>query len=205
MTKNEFYLAWSKLHGDAKIAGIVKGWLSISFPTSKALARVRITPNALTILGLVFGVLLYMKANAIWAPLILVISLICDGVDGSLAIITGKSSKWGALLDSVVDRLTEVFWILALYSLGVDLKILITVLILASAQEYLRARAGGVGLTEVGVVTIAERPVRASFVFIALVAFNLNLEILNQITFVWLILQAISFLTVAKFVAAKLN
>ena len=205
MTKNEFYLAWSKLHGDAKIAGIVKGWLSISFPTSKALARVRITPNALTILGLVFGVLLYMNANAIWAPLILVISLICDGVDGSLAIITGKSSKWGALLDSVVDRLTEVFWILALYSLGVDSKILIAVLILASAQEYLRARAGGVGLTQVGVVTVAERPVRASFVFTALVAFNLNLEILNQITFVWLILQAFSFLTVAKFVAAKLN
>ena len=205
MTKNEFYLAWSKLHGDAKIVGIVKGWLSISFPTSKALVRIRITPNALTILGLVFGVLLYMNANAIWAPLILVISLICDGVDGSLAIITGKSSKWGALLDSVVDRLTEVFWILALYSLGVDSKILIAVLILASAQEYLRARAGGVGLTQVGVVTLAERPVRASFVFIALVAFNLNLEILNQITFVWLILQAISFLTVAKFVAAKLN
>lgn len=205
MTKNEFYLAWSKLHGDAKIAGIVKGWLSISFPTSKALVRIRITPNALTILGLVFGVLLYMNSNALWAPLILVISLICDGVDGSLAIITGKSSKWGALLDSVVDRLTEVFWILALYSLGVDSKILIAVLILASAQEYLRARAGGVGLTQVGVVTVAERPVRASFVFISLVAFNLNLEILNQITFVWLILQAISFLTVAKFVAAKLN
>lgn len=205
MTKNEFYLAWSKLHGDAKIAGIVKGWLSISFSTSKALARIRIAPNALTILGLVFGVLLYMNANAIWAPLILVISLICDGVDGSLAIITGKSSKWGALLDSVVDRLTEFFWILALYSLGVDSKILIAVLILASAQEYLRARAGGVGLTQVGVVTLAERPVRASFVFIALVAFNLNLEILNQITFVWLILQAFSFLTVAKFVAAKLN
>ena len=205
MSKDEFYFAWSKLHGDAKIAGIVKGWLSISFPTSKALARIRITPNALTILGLVFGVLLYMNANAIWAPLILVISLICDGVDGSLAIITGKSSKWGGLLDSVVDRLTEVFWILALYSLGVDSKILIAVLILASAQEYLRARAGGVGLTQVGVVTVAERPVRASFVFIALVAFNLNLEILNQITFVWLILQAISFLTVAKFVAAKLN
>mgnify|MGYP006205831271 FL=1 len=205
MTKNEFYLAWSKLHGDAKIAGIVKGWLSISFPVSKALAKIRVTPNALTILGLVFGILLYINSSAIWAPLILVISLICDGVDGSLAIITGKSSKWGALLDSVVDRLTEVFWILALYSLGVDSKILIAVLILASAQEYLRARAGGVGLTQVGVVTVAERPVRASFVFIALVAFNLNLEILNQITFVWLILQAISFLTVAKFVAAKLN
>jgi len=205
MTKAEFFLAWSKLHGDAKVSGIVKGWLSISFTVSKALAKMRVTPNALTILGLVFGILLYMNSNAIWAPLILIISLICDGVDGSLAIITRQSSKWGALLDSVVDRLTEVFWVLALYSLGVDSKILITVLILASTQEYLRARAGGVGLKQVGVVTVAERPVRASFIFIALVAFNLNLEILNQITFVWLILQAISFLTVVRFTAAKLN
>ena len=205
MTKDEFFLAWSKLHGDAKVSGIVKGWLSISFPVSKALAKIRVTPNALTILGLVFGILLYMNSSAIWAPLILVVSLICDGVDGSLAIITRQSSKWGALLDSVVDRLTEVFWVFALYSLGVDSKILITVLILASTQEYLRARAGGVGLKQVGVVTVAERPVRASFIFIALVAFNLNLEILNQITFVWLILQAISFLTVVRFTAAKLN
>ena len=205
MTKDEFFLAWSKLHGDAKVSGIVKGWLSISFPVSKALAKIRVTPNALTILGLVFGILLYMTSSAIWAPLILVISLICDGVDGSLAIITRQSSKWGALLDSVVDRLTEVFWVFALYSLGVDSKILITVLILASTQEYLRARAGGVGLKQVGVVTVTERPVRASFIFIALVAFNLNLEILNQITFVWLILQAISFLTVVRFTAAKLN
>ena len=205
MTKDELFLAWSKLHGDAKVSGIVKGWLSISFPVSKALAKIRVTPNALTILGLVFGILLYMNSSAIWAPLILVISLICDGVDGSLAIITRQSSKWGALLDSVVDRLTEVFWVFALYSLGVDSKILITVLILASTQEYLRARAGGVGLKQVGVVTVAERPVRASFIFIALVAFNLNLEILNQITFVWLILQAISFLTVVRFTAAKLN
>lgn len=205
MTKDEFFLAWSKLHGDAKVSGIVKGWLSISFPVSKALAKMRVTPNALTILGLVFGILLYINSSAIWAPLILVISLICDGVDGSLAIITRQSSKWGALLDSVVDRLTEVFWVLALYSLGVDSKILITVLILASTQEYLRARAGGVGLKQVGVVTVAERPVRASFIFVALIAFNLNLEILNQITFVWLILQAISFLTVVRFTAAKLN
>ena len=205
MKKDEFFLAWSKLHGDAKISGIVKGWLSISYPVSKTLAKIRVTPNALTFLGLAFGILLYMNSNTIWAPLILVISLICDGVDGSLAIITRQFSKWGALLDSVVDRLTEVFWVLALYSLGVDSKILITVLILASTQEYLRARAGGVGLKQVGVVTVAERPVRASFIFVALIAFNLNLEILNQITFVWLILQAISFLTVVRFTAAKLN
>jgi archaetidylinositol phosphate synthase len=205
MTKAEFFVTWSRLHGDAKISGIVKGWLGISFPISKAMAKIRITPNALTMFGLIFGILLYMNANKFWAPLILVISLICDGIDGSLAIITDKSSKWGAMLDSVVDRLTEVFWVLALYQLGVDARILIAVLVLASTQEYLRARVGGVGLKQVGVVTVAERPVRASFIFIALVAFNLNLEIVNQITFIWLILQAISFFTVVRFAAVKLN
>jgi hypothetical protein len=77
-------------------------------------------------------------------------------------------------------------------------------LLLASAQEYLRARAGGVGLTQIGVVTLAERPVRASFIFIALVAFNLDIG-LNQFIFVWLILQVISFLMVLRFVSTKLN
>ena len=175
MRRDEFFLAWSKLHGDAKIEGVVKFWLSISYPASKALSKVRVTPNSLTFLGLIFGILLYLNANNEWAPLILVISLICDGLDGSLAIITNKSTKWGALLDSTVDRVTEVFWVLALYRLGVDLWVLIAVLLIASAQEYLRARAGGVGLTQIGVVTLAERPVRASFIFIALVAFNLDI------------------------------
>jgi phosphatidylglycerophosphate synthase len=205
MTKEDFYTAWSKLHGDVKVTGIVKGWLSIAFAAAKALVKLPISPNFLTFLGLIFGVLLYLNSNKLWAPLILIISLICDGVDGSLAIILGKSSKWGALLDSVVDRLTEVFWVLAIYNLGVDSKILIAVLILASTQEYLRARVGAVGMTQIGVVTVAERPVRATFIFLVLIAFNLNVDFLNQITFIWLILQAISLITVFRFAAVKLN
>lgn len=204
MTQEEFYLAWSKLHGDAKIDGIVKLWLSISYPAAKILSKVRVTPNSLTFMGLIFGLLLYLNSNNLWAPLILVISLICDGIDGSLAIITNQSTKWGALLDSTVDRVTEVFWVLALYRLGVDSWVLIAVLVLASAQEYLRARAGGVGLKQVGVVTLAERPVRASFIFVALVAFHLDIG-LNQFIFVWLILQVVSFFMVVRFVAAKLS
>lgn len=205
MTRNEFFTRWSKLHGNAKITGIVKAWLNISFLVSKPLARCGVTPNILTILGLVFGVLLYLYAHTYLALIFLVLSLICDGIDGSLAIITGQTSKWGAMLDSTIDRLTEVFWILALFSLGVHINLLIAVLLIASTQEYLRARAGGVGLLEVGVVTVTERPVRASFVLIVLVAFNLNLVILNQIVTVWLVLQLISFLIISKYVRSKLN
>ena len=205
MNKSEFLSTWSKIHGDAQVTGIVKGWLNISYLITKPLAKIRISPNGLTIFGLVFGVLLYLNSQSIWAPILLVLSLICDGLDGSLAIITGKSSKWGAILDSVIDRLTEVFWVLALYSLGINLNLLIAVLILSTVQEYLRARAGGVGVVEVGVVTYAERPVRASFVFIALIAFNLDLNILDQIIGIWLLLQIISLIKISRFVFLKLN
>lgn len=205
MNKSEFLSTWSKIHGDAQVTGIVKGWLNISYLITKLLAKIRISPNGLTIFGLVFGVLLYLNSQSIWAPILLVLSLICDGLDGSLAIITGKSSKWGATLDSVIDRLTEVFWVLALYSLGINLNLLIAVLILSTVQEYLRARAGGVGVVEVGVVTYAERPVRASFVFIALIAFNLDLNILDQIIGIWLLLQIISLIKISRFVFLKLN
>ena len=205
MNKSEFFGTWSNLHGDARVSGIVKWWLTISFFIAKALAKIRISPNGLTLFGLAFGVLLYLNAQSIWAPIFLVLSLICDGIDGSLAIITRKFSKWGAMLDSVIDRLTEVFWILALYSIGVELNLLATVLLLAVIQEYLRARAGGVGVVEVGVVTYAERPVRASFVFIALIAFNSSLNFLNQIIAIWLVLQVISLIKISRFIFSKLN
>ena len=205
MNKGDFLSTWSKLHGDAQISGIVKGWLNISYFITKPLAKIRISPNGLTLFGLVFGILLYLNAQSIWAPIFLVLSLICDGIDVSMAIITGKFSKWGAILDSVIDRLTEVFWVLALYSLGIDINLLLAVLILSAVQEYLRARAGGVGVVEVGVVTYAERPVRASFVFVALIAFNLDLTILNEIIVIWLVLQMISLIKISRFIFSELN
>jgi phosphatidylglycerophosphate synthase len=131
--------------------------------------------------------------------------LLADGIDGSLAIISGKSSKWGALLDSIVDRLSELFWILALYQLGINLNLLITILVFASVQEYIRARSGGLGLNEIGLVTIAERPVRASFVFIVLILFNLNSEMFYLPIYLWLIFQTVSLLMLSKHARAKLS
>jgi phosphatidylglycerophosphate synthase len=205
MKKDEFFSIWGRLHGDAEISGIIKGWLNISYLIVKPLAKVRITPNVLTILGLLFGVLLYANAKTFWAPALLVLSLICDGIDGSLAIVTNKSTKWGAILDSTVDRLTEIFWVLALYKVGADLNLLIIVLLAASVQEYMRARAAGLGLSEVGIVTFAERPVRASFVFIVFISLQFNFTIYNQIIICWLALQLISLFMLSRFTYSKLR
>ena len=205
MNQSDFFKSWSGLHGNAKISGIVKGWLTISYLLVKPLAKLKITPNILTIFGLLFGVLLYLNALTNWAVILLTLSLICDGIDGSLAIITGKASKWGAMLDSVVDRVTEFFWALTFIAIGANTNVVIAALLIASVQEYLRARAGGLGLSEVGVVTIAERPVRASILFVAVIAFILNIEIVNILAIIWLIMQIFSFLTVTKFTYKKLN
>ena len=205
MKRDEFFSVWRRLHGDAEISGIIKGWLSISYLIVKPLAKVRVTPNILTILGLFFGVLLYANAETFWAPALLVLSLICDGIDGSLAIVTNKSTKWGAILDSTVARLTEIFWVLALYKVGADLNLLIIVLLAASVQEYMRARAAGLGVSEVGIVTFAERPVRASFVFIVFISLQFNFTIYNQIIICWLALQLISLFMLSRFTYSKLR
>ena len=205
MSREEFFSTWSDLHGNAKISGIVKAWLSISYLIVKPISRVRITPNILTMFGLFFGVILFLNANTSWASVLLVLSLICDGIDGSLAILTKKSTKWGAILDSVVDRLTEIFWVLALYKIGADLKLLVLVLLTASLQEYVRARSAGLGVSEVGIVTFAERPVRASFVFIVFISLQFDFIIYNQIILFWLLLQLFSLFTLVRFTYSKLR
>jgi len=205
MSREEFFSTWSDLHGNAKISGIVKAWLSISYLIVRLISRVRITPNILTMFGLFFGVILFLNANTSWASVLLVLSLICDGIDGSLAILTKKSTKWGAILDSVVDRLTEIFWVLALYKIGADLKLLVLVLLTASLQEYVRARSAGLGVSEVGIVTFSERPVRASFVFIVFISLQFDFIIYNQIILFWLLLQLFSLFTLVRFTYSKLR
>jgi len=205
MNKSEFFTTWSSLHGQARVSGIVKWWLNISYFIVRPLNKLRVTPNGLTVLGLVFGVLLYLNSKSLWALLFLILSLLSDGLDGSMAIVTQKFSNWGAMLDSVTDRATEVFWVLALYSIGVNINILIAAFLFSFIQEYLRARAGGVGVNEVGVVTFAERPVRAAFVFVVLVAYNLDLKILDSIILIWLLLQLISLLKISRYIFLKLN
>ena len=192
MSREEFFATWSKLHGDAKIEGIVKAWLQISFVVVKPLAKLKVTPNFLTLAGLVSAVALWKFADSWIAAIFLVLSLFFDGIDGSLAIVSRATSKFGAFTDSFADRLSEIFWALALYKLGAPAALVFFALLATYIQEYLRARAGGLGYEEVGIVTICERPVRASLIFIAIVANGLNFELVTAISIIWVAMQFIA-------------
>lgn len=75
------------------------------------LSQGRVTPNMITILGLLGHFLVaWLIANQvfIWSGILLVIFGLLDAIDGSLARIQGSASKKGMLLDSVTDRIKEV-------------------------------------------------------------------------------------------------
>lgn len=192
MDKNEYFQSWSALHGGAKIEGIVKVWLTISYSIVRPLAKLKVTPNLLTLSGLLFAVLLWQFPFSWPAALFLIASLLFDGIDGSLAIVTRVTSKFGAFTDSFVDRLSEVFWALALYKLGAPVYLIFIAMLATFVQEYLRARSGGLGHSEVGIVTICERPVRASLIFIAIVANLIGFELIFVISRIWAAMQIIA-------------
>lgn len=201
MSADEFISKWSSLHGDAPTKGIVGGWLQISYRCALILTRLRISPNSLTVLGIVFGAATAALSPNLWAVLFLILSLVCDGVDGSVALVSGKVTKLGAVLDSIADRLTEALWALAFYRLGVPLSVVLFLWLSAGIQEYARARVGSAGVKKVGVVTPAERPVRASFLFVALIAWQIELTHgwPSAIAQLLILLQFISLIMVLKF------
>ena len=199
MNKSEFNSTWSSLHGGAQIKGIVKAWLAISFGSAKFLSKLHVTPNVLTLLGVLFAIAMAVNPLSLWAIPLLVLSLYADGIDGSVAIFQGRNSSFGAVLDASADRISEALWFYVAYKIGAPAWLVLATYVIASTQEYARARLGGLGISDLGVVTPAERPVRASFIFIALIAYALGLSLVYLAMSVLFALQILSFYLVVRF------
>jgi len=199
MNKSEFNSTWSSLHGGAEIKGIVKAWLAISFGSAKFLSKLHVTPNILTLLGVLFAIAMAVNPLSLWAIPLLVLSLYADGIDGSVAILQGRNTSFGAVLDASADRISEALWFYVAYKIGAPDWLVLATYVIASTQEYARARLGGLGISDLGVVTPAERPVRASFIFIALIAYALGLNLVYLAISALFALQLLSFYLVVRF------
>lgn len=205
LTKEAFNAKWSTLHSDAPIKGAVAWWLKISYRFGLIATLLRISPNVLTLLGLFSAAMTAITAPSWWAILFLVFSLFCDGIDGSVAIFQKRESAWGATLDSVVDRISEAFWLYALYVIGVPAWLAIALWSIAAFQEYARAKLSSLGVRDIGVVTPAERPMRASFLFLALVMYQVGLSGVVFLSYGFLLLQIISFIVVVRYARSQLH
>ena len=205
MKEQQFKERWSELHGGADTEGVVGGWLSFSYQAARVCVALRITPNLLTFLGLGTAIAMGLSEYAAIALLLLVISLFVDGIDGSVAILRGAESKWGELLDSLADRISEAFWLYMGWRLGIPAWVVITMWTIASTQEYARARLASLGHREIGVVTPTERPVRAIFMAFALIFYIFDIPGTVQLSYAFLALLTFSFLKVMKVASLKLR
>jgi CDP-diacylglycerol--glycerol-3-phosphate 3-phosphatidyltransferase len=205
MNKADFLARWSALHGNAEIKGVVKAWLGISYGSARFMSALRITPNLLTLFGVIFAIAMAVNPLSLWTIPLLVLSLYSDGIDGSVAIYQNRESQFGAILDSVADRISEALWFYVAYRIGAPAWLVLFTYVVATTQEYARARLGGLGVSDVGVVTPAERPVRASFVFIALVAYSIGLELVTLVMGVLFALQIFSFYLVSRWAYNRLR
>ncbi len=117
--------------------------------------RVGVTPNAITVFGFVLSVATAVLAGFqfwIWAFVVGFIGAFSDMFDGSVARLSGKSSRFGAFLDSNLDRFGEGLVLggigIAMASDGRTYAVAMIFLALTGAflVSYTRARAEGLGI-----------------------------------------------------------
>lgn len=145
--------------------------------------KLNISPNLLTITGLIitsFGTYFIFTKQFFTAGIILTIGAIFDVMDGTLARKANKTTKFGAFLDSTVDRIADFLPLFALaYYFRNDLIFfLITMgaILFSFLVSYTRARAEGLGLDcKIG---IFERPERLIILIIALITGSLEIGVL---------------------------
>jgi CDP-diacylglycerol--glycerol-3-phosphate 3-phosphatidyltransferase len=154
----------------AKILSITSraGVTRVFEPVARALLRIGISANAVTVAGTV-GVLVGAigfgaRGHFVVAVVIVTLSAFTDLIDGVMARASGGSTRFGALLDSSMDRVADgaifaavAYW----YAVSGDRPTLVAALICLVAGQlvsYVKARAEGLGITcNVGVAERAER------------------------------------------------
>ena len=164
LSRDEYLAAWSRWHGDADTGSpLVRGWLSLAYALARAAAG--LPPLAATALGLLAAVAAVLSSSAggpwlLLAGVLVGVSGLLDSLDGALAIVAGRASRRGFVLDSVVDRLTEAAYATALWLAGAPGWLAVLFGALCWLPDYLRARAGQAGVGETGALSVWERPTR---------------------------------------------
>ena len=169
--RDGYFDQWSLLHGgyDPRTGNPwLRGWLTMVYTIARPLARRGVQPDVLTISSIWLAGAVFVPADigGRWAMLagwVLVASGLFDTLDGCVAVLEKRTSKWGYVLDSAVDRVNDMVYLAAVVSVGAPLELAIACGFLFFFMEYVRARAGNAGGDEVGRITIAERPQRVIF------------------------------------------
>jgi CDP-diacylglycerol--glycerol-3-phosphate 3-phosphatidyltransferase/CDP-diacylglycerol--inositol 3-phosphatidyltransferase len=168
---------------------------SMFAPIAHLLLRWGVSPDAVTLvgtLGVCVGALVFFPRGELFVgAAFITVFVLADLIDGYMARTSGRSSKWGAFLDSTLDRIGDgaIFGGLVLWfaAEGDDLYAALTVyaLVMGSVTSYARARAESLGFTAKG--GLAERADRLVAVLVAAGLSDLfSLPVLLEVVLWWL-------------------
>lgn len=152
------------------VVGRIKEQFKRAFsPVARVVAKSRIPPNALTLLGPVVATLaawMYFQQQLALALLLLLLSGFVDALDGAVARVTGKTSTFGGVLDSICDRYSDAIVLFGIILGGwVSSFWGIFAIVGSLLVSYARARAEAAGVTQLG-IGIAERPERLIIIMV---------------------------------------
>jgi len=155
---------------DSKIRG---AWDAAMRPVGRALGATRISPNAITVLGLLIHVVvgvLIVQGRFVQAGLVLILGALFDTLDGAVAKARNMVSRFGGFLDSTLDRLADAIILVAIAwrfteaagPAEEDLRWVamaaLVALVAGFLVSYVRARAEALGFEcKVGIAERAER------------------------------------------------
>jgi len=141
-----------------------KGFLD---PLALLLNRLGIAPNTITLLGLLgnaVGAVLLARGEFVWGGILVLLMGPVDALDGTMARLRGEPSNFGAFVDSVTDRYSElvIFGGLLWFYVTQNNVLMATGVFLAAAGSvlvsYIRARGQSLQMdTKVGILTRMER------------------------------------------------
>lgn len=183
------------------------GMAHVIEPIARWMLRRGVTPNMVTVAGstgavacaIAFGVNGYLFIGAV----IVTLFALTDLVDGTMARLSGGSTRFGALLDSTLDRVVDaavIGTVLYIFARAGDLwGVVAAMLCLVSGAlvSYVKARAEGLGMT--ANVGLAERAERLILVGVGALFYDLGVT-WALVTAMWL-LVAISTITVGQRIA----
>lgn len=170
MTWQEYAAAWSRLHGGFDPDGaspVVRGWIRLAYRGGCLLGRLGVGPSAVTASGLLLclgvpAAALLGNAGLLLGAALVLLASAADGLDGAVAVVTGRTSRLGFVYDSVADRLGELAWLAAFWIAGAPGWLVVAGGAVSWLHEYVRARAAAGGMRGLGLVTVGERPTRVS-------------------------------------------
>lgn len=137
-------------------------------PPARALLKMHVSPDAVTVIGTVGAVscaiFLIARGSFVWGVVGIIIFALADLLDGTMARMSGTQGPWGNFLDASLDRVADgaIFGAVAYWGATQDQLWLVSgaliALVMGQVTSYTKARAEAVGATaNVGVVERAER------------------------------------------------